>query len=164
MAVNTKEVSERREVQFESFQHLLSDAEALSHGEVLTLGNWSLGQIFLHLALSIHASIDGTGEQASWLTRLFARLFYARRLLDGPMPAGLRLPPGAARQVSPKPVSVDKGLRALRKAVERIQFETDRAAHPVLGELSLDQWDSFHLRHAELHLSFAVPVNEPALV
>lgn len=164
MAVNTKEVSERREVRYESFQHLLSDAESLAQGEVLTLGNWTLGQIFLHLALSMHGSIDGISAQASWPKRTFTRLFYARRFLSGPMPAGLRLPPEAAQQLSPKPVSVEKGLRALQKAVERIQFEIDRAAHPVLGELSLDEWDNFHLRHAELHMSFAVPVHEPVLV
>lgn len=164
MAVNTKDVSDRREVRYENFQHLLADAETLAQGEVLTLGNWTLGQIYLHLALSIHGSIDGIAGQASWSTRMYTRLFYSRQLLAGPMPAGLRLPMEAAHQLSPRPVTIEKGLRELRKAVERIQFETDRAAHPVLGELSLDQWDNFHLRHAELHMSFAVPVHEPALV
>ena len=29
--------------------------------------------------------------------------------------------------------------------------------HPVIGRLSAAQWNKFHLRHAELHLSFFVP-------
>jgi hypothetical protein len=29
------------------------------------------------------------------------------------------------------------------------------ARHPVLGKLTHDQWKQIHLRHAELHLSFA---------
>jgi hypothetical protein len=164
MAVNTKEVSDRREVRYESFQHLLTDAESLAQCEVLTLGNWTLGQIFLHLALSMHASIDGIAAQASWPKRFMARTFYARLFLGGPMPAGFNLPPEVALQLSPKSVSVEKGLSSLRRAVERIQFEIDRAPHSLLGELSLDEWDKFHLRHAELHMSFALPVHEPALV
>ncbi len=42
-------------------------------------------------------------------------------------------------------------------AVARIQLDTERSRHPVFGELSLDEWDSLHLRHAELHMSFLVP-------
>ncbi|HVA51497.1 MAG TPA: DUF1569 domain-containing protein [Pirellulales bacterium] len=164
MAVNTRDVMDRREVHYESFHDLLADAEALAQGEVLTLGNWTLGQIFLHLARSIHASIDGTAAHVAWWTRLVVRLFYARRLLAGPMPAGLQLPEEVAGTLTPKPTSVEKGIASLRAAIERLHFETERAAHPLLGELSLDQWDRFHLRHAELHMSFAVPVEEPALV
>ncbi|MBX9787841.1 MAG: DUF1569 domain-containing protein [Pirellulales bacterium] len=36
-------------------------------------------------------------------------------------------------------------------------METRRVPHPVIGRLSVDQWNRFHLRHAELHLSFFVP-------
>ncbi len=42
MAVNTRDVTDRREVHYESFHDLLADAEALSQGDVLTLGNWSI--------------------------------------------------------------------------------------------------------------------------
>jgi hypothetical protein len=29
-------------------------------------------------------------------------------------------------------------------------------AHPLLGAMTRDEWREFHLRHAELHLSFFV--------
>jgi hypothetical protein len=165
MAVNTRRVSDRRAIGYESFYELLADAESLAQSEVLMLGNWSLGQVFLHLARSMHASVDGLPNETSWWSRLAVRLRYGRRFLSGPMPAGMRLPPGAAQRLLPEPVvATEEGLAALREAVDRLGFETERAAHPFLGEMSLDQWDRFHLRHAELHMSFALPINVPVLV
>jgi hypothetical protein len=164
MTVNTRRVTDRRQVRYESFQELLADAECLAHSEVVTLGNWSLGQIFLHLARSMHASIDGLEGKVSWSSRLAARLLYGRRLLSGPIPAGLHLPREVAERLSPEPVNTEDGLAALREALDRLGFETERAAHPLFGEMSLDQWDNFHLRHAELHMSFVVPINVPVLV
>ncbi|HEV3345345.1 MAG TPA: DUF1569 domain-containing protein [Pirellulales bacterium] len=164
MAVNTRRVTDRREVRYESFHELLADAESLSQSEVLMLGNWSLGQVFLHLARSMHASVDGVAQETSWWSCVAVKFRYGRRLLTGPMPAGMRLPAGAAQRLLPEPVSSDEGLAALREAVDRLAFETERAAHPLLGEMSLDHWDRFHLRHAELHMSFALPINVPVLV
>lgn len=164
MAVNTRRVNDRRAVRYESFQELLADAEILAQSEVLTLGNWSLGQIFGHLARTMHASIDGLDGKATFWSRLSARFVHGRRLLSGPMPAGMRLPSAAAEQLLPEDVSAEEGLMALREAIERVTFETERATHPLLGEMSLDQWDSYHLRHAELHMSFALAINVPVLV
>src|SRR5215469_4651776 len=164
MAVNTRRVSDRRQIGYESFHELLTDAESLAQSEVLMLGNWSLGQVFLHLARSMHASVDGIPLETSWWSRVAVKLLYSRRFLVGPMPAGVRLPAGAAQRLLPEPVSSDDGLAALREAIERLGFETERAAHPLLGEMSLDQWDRIHLRHAELHMSFALPINVPVLV
>ena len=164
MSVKTGEVSGRRTLYFESYNDLLQDAESLALGEVAMLGNWTLGQVFLHLARSMHASIDGLEVAASGWRRLIVRMLYGRQLLLGPMPPGLRLPAEAAGVLLPEPISIDDGLASLREAVQRLSFETERASHPILGELSLDEWDSFHLRHAELHLSFALPLRVPVLV
>ena len=162
--VNTRRITDRRQVCYESFVELLADAESLAQSEVLMLGNWSLGQVFLHLARSMHASIDGVPLETSWWSRLVVRARYGQRFLAGPVPAGIDLPTGAAQRLLPEPVSTDDGLAALREAIDRLSFETERAAHPLLGEMSLDQWDRCHLRHAELHMSFALPINVPVLV
>lgn len=164
MSVNTREILGRRQVRYDSFNDLLLDAESLAAGEVFTLGNWTLGQIFLHLARSMHASIDGLAVETPWWRRLFVKLFYARRLLSGPMPAGWNMPDEAAKFLSPESIAVEEGLRALREAIHRLSFEIERARHPLLGEMCLDEWDSFHLRHAELHMSFALPLEVPVLV
>jgi hypothetical protein len=112
----------------------------------------------------MHASVDGLPIESPWWWRLPFKLLYGQRLLAGPIPAGMRLPPVAAERLLPEPVSTEEGLAALREALERLGFETERAAHPLLGEMSLDQWDYYHLRHAELHMSFVVPIDVPVLV
>lgn len=162
--VNTRRVSDRREVRYESFQEFLADAESLAQSEVLMLGNWSLGQVFLHLARSMHASIDGMAVETSWWSRVVVKMRYGRRFLTGPMPSGMHLPGSASQRLLPDLIDTDDGLAALREAIDRVTFETERAAHPLLGEMGLDQWDRFHLRHAELHMSFALPINVPMLV
>ena len=59
MPVNTAKVQGRRQLDYGSFEELLADADRLSSGELKTLGNWSAGQIFRHLALVMNGSIDG---------------------------------------------------------------------------------------------------------
>jgi hypothetical protein len=162
MAVNTRKVTGRREVHYDSYHDLLSDAERLAGGEVRALGNWSSGQIFSHLARTMNMAIDGNLYKASWTVRMLVRLFLRRRTIKGPMPVGMQVPRALAEFVVPGPTSTDEGLAALRQAIQRLHDETERAPHPILGEMSLAEWDSFHLRHAELHMSFVVPVGVPA--
>lgn len=164
MSVKTNLVRDRRRLRFDSYGDVLFDAELIVASESLLLGNWSLGQILHHLALSMHASMDGLAVEVAWWRQMLARACYRRPMLAGPMPAGLKLPSDVAELLLPGPISAAGGLAELRAAVERLSFETERARHPLLGEMSLDEWDSFHLRHAELHLSFALPVGVPALV
>jgi hypothetical protein len=162
MAVNTRKVSGRRKLRYDSYQDLLNDAERLAVSNVRTLGNWSLGQVLGHLARAMELSIDGTDFKASWPVRLAARLFFRQRLISGPMPAGFQVPRAARDAFVPPPTSSQTGLAELRRAIDRLHNETDRAPHPVLGELSLDEWDSLHLRHAEMHMSFLALASTPA--
>ena len=53
-------------------------------------------------------------------------------------------------------VSTEQGLRSLRAAIERCQTENSRAEHPAFGKLTREEWDKLNLRHAELHMSYAV--------
>lgn len=164
MSVKTNLIRGRRRLQFDSYADILLDAETLAAGESFLLGNWTLGQILDHLTRSMHASIDGLAGQVPWWRQMLIRARYRQQLISGPMPAGLRLPAEVAELLSPAAVTAEEGLLELRAAIERCSLETERARHPLLGEMSLDEWDSFHLRHAELHLSFVVAVNTPALV
>ncbi|REJ86679.1 MAG: DUF1569 domain-containing protein [Planctomycetota bacterium] len=45
----------------------------------------------------------------------------------------------------------------LKAAIARCGEETRRADHPVFGRLTLDEWEQFGLRHAEMHMSFVHP-------
>jgi len=51
----------------------------------------------------------------------------------------------------------EAALAMLRQAVHRLTHDTHRVPNVVFGELSLDEWDKLHLRHAEMHMSFLLP-------
>jgi Protein of unknown function (DUF1569) len=156
MAVDTAKVQGRRPVAYTSFGEMLADAERVTSGKFKTLGNWTAGQIFAHLAKSFDTSIDGSDAQFPWYIRTLARVF-KKQMLKRPMPAGFKLPAEAAAALVPPATSTAEGLAALRSAVARLENEPKRAYSPVLGEMTRDQWNQLHLSHANLHMSFVVP-------
>lgn len=102
-------------------------------------------------------SIDGGLEfRVPLKTRILARLA-RNRLLKGGIPSGFKLPKQAEAILFREPQNIDGAYAALEKGIARLKTTMRRAAHPVLGRLNAAQWDLFHLRHAELHLSFIVP-------
>ena len=48
--INTKNVTERRKIRYESLDDVVAEAERMSGPDVHILGNWSPGQIHAHLA------------------------------------------------------------------------------------------------------------------
>jgi hypothetical protein len=125
--------------------------------ELRALGNWSPGQIFKHLAITMNHSIDGFPPLMPPFMIFFMRLLFKRRFLTKPMSAGFKLPPKAAAFLPP-PTSLEEGLQSIRQAIHRQQTDTKRSPSPVLGQLSNEEWNQLHCRHSELHLSFLVPV------
>jgi hypothetical protein len=155
MPINSGHVPNRRKVQYASLSEVLADAERLTHGGFKAIGNWSGGQIFLHLAKSFNDSIDGSNIRLPWYLKLIGPLL-KKKLLRGPMSAGVKLPASVARVMVPGPTSTDEGMTALRAAIARQESETSRAASPFLGPMTREEWDRLHLNHAALHLSFLV--------
>ena len=153
MSVNTAKVDARRKLNYQSFDELLADADRLSSGNLKTLGNWSPGQIFQHLANAFNGSIDGFPDCFPWFIRTMGRIF-KKKLIGGPMPAGFNMPDKLAKAMMPEPTSTEVGLANLHAAVSRLMQEPRRAAHPVFGEVTNAEWNSMHLKHASLHMSF----------
>jgi hypothetical protein len=156
MAVDTARVHGRRKLDYASFEELLDDADRLSSCPVKALGNWSAGQVFRHLAIAFNGSIDGFTMTFPWYLRFVAGIF-KNKLMNNPMPAGFKLPPDGATAMLPAPASIEEGLAELRAAVGRLEREPHRARHPMFGEISKDQWNKIHLKHASLHMSFLIP-------
>ena len=157
MPINTKRVEHRRHLRFESLDDILDDARHLASSDVDCLGNWTLGMALGHLARTMHASIDGVSYRAPGWMRLMARLM-KHRFLTKPMPAGFQLPSKLADDFLPaEATSPEDGVAAVAAGIERLRTESRREPHPLFGQLSVDQWEQLHLRHAELHLSFFVP-------
>jgi len=157
-AIDTKRVGGRRKVRYRSYQEILDDAHRLAAGPHRSLGNWSLGQVLKHLGNAMQGSVDGQGFPVKWYLRWLGPIVIKPRLIKGPFPAGFRLPLRAAEKlVARDTTTFDEGMAALLAGIERLQRETSRASHPVAGRLTIDEWDQFHLRHAEMHMSFVVP-------
>jgi hypothetical protein len=155
MSVNTTKVKNRRKVEYASFDELLADARRFGAGPIKTLGNWSPGQIFRHLALSYNQSVEGFPICFPWHMRLVARLF-KKKFLSGSMPAGFSMPAEVAREVAPPVTSVAEGLAELEAAIARLKTTSRRGTHPMFGQLTPEEWNAVHLKHASLHMSFLV--------
>ena len=156
MPVNTSKVEGRRTVNYASLHELLADAERLGSGEVKAIGNWSTGQVFRHLARAFNGSVDGLPGTFPWYIRTMAGLF-KKKLIAGAMPPGMKPPSDLAAAVNPDPTSAEEGLAELRAAIARLEREPYRVKHPLFGELTKEEWNSIHLNHAKLHMSFLVP-------
>jgi hypothetical protein len=157
MPINTKKVLGRRQLRFETLDDVLHDAETLASKEVQMLGNWSLGQVFRHLSIGLNGSTNGFTFRMPYIETLFVRIFLKKRLLTRGFPSGY----GRARiwdPVKPGETSTVEGLSVLQTASKRFTDNPTRFPHPLFGKLSPEEWYLFHLRHSELHLSFAKPV------
>ena len=150
--VNTKHVVGRRDVHYSSLDEMLEDARRVSSDKVRTLGNWTPGQIFAHLAQSLDSSIDGSDFALPMPVRWLLILVMKRKFFTQSIPAGFT----TSATYIPPATSVADGISMLEKAVTRQKQESSRATHPGFGKISRDEWNDFHLRHAELHMSFIV--------
>ncbi|MSQ93429.1 MAG: DUF1569 domain-containing protein [Gemmataceae bacterium] len=156
MPVDTAKVEGRRQLKFSTLDDILAELERLNQSKLRTLGNWSPGQILRHLSVPMDWCLDGAKVQAPWYVRLFG-WFMKNRFLRNPMPAGFALPEATAKYLVPEETSWEEGLRILRTSIQRLKTESQRHRSPFLGELTREQWDQLHCRHAELHLSFLIP-------
>ncbi len=158
MAIETAKVQGRRKLHYQSYQEVIDDAEQLRGRKVRSLGNWSLGQVLKHLGEAMDSSVDGIPFQVPWWVRLAGVLYYRRKLIKGPFPAGFQLPGRARRKLVASPeTSYEEGMTRFGEGIAKLASTTARVPHPAAGTMTADQWDQFHLRHAELHMSFLVP-------
>lgn len=159
-AIDTCKVAERRQLHFNSLDDIGADVERLAKSrEIRALGNWSPGQVFQHVANVMNKCIDGFAFRPPAIIRFVVRCFFKRRFLTKPMAPGFKLPAAAASELIPPATTQEAGLDSIRRALARLQTETIRVPSPVLGPLTVEQWNQLHCRHAELHLSFLVPVD-----
>ncbi len=57
-------------------------------------------------------------------------------------------------------VSIAEGLFAFRRAIGRLKAESQRDFQQCFNLFTHEEWDQFHIRHAELHLSFIVSAED----
>jgi Protein of unknown function (DUF1569) len=130
----------RREVDFKNLDEILADAERLvSAPNTQVVGHWPLTQLLTHLAMTFNSSIKGP------------------MLRSKKMKPGIKLPKKTIAEAFPAAASPTAAFESLRKAIARTKTERMTAPHPAFGKMTHEEWNTLHLRHAELHLSFAIP-------
>jgi Protein of unknown function (DUF1569) len=160
--IDTRKVTDRRQLRFASLEEAVRDAEALAEAErrgtLRSVGNWTLGQAIGHIAFWARAPLDGYPEmpQMPWLLRKLLPLF-KNGFLNKRLPAGGRIPGVPAGTFGLDLLATDEALAQLRTAFERLARETPTVPNPMFGELTHEEWIKLNLRHAELHLTFFHP-------
>ena len=156
MTVNPKTVQGRRNLEFSSLDQIVADAERLvAANNTQTVGNWSLSHLLSHLAMTVNSSIDGFTMKAPLFVRIIVP-FFKKGALRNRMSPGIQLPKSALAVAYPEVASAQMALDQLRQAIARTKSERMEATHPAFGRMTHDEWVILHLRHSEMHLSFAV--------
>jgi Protein of unknown function (DUF1569) len=157
--INTRNVTDRRPLRFESLDEAVRDAVALSEAErrgtLRATGNWTLGQAVGHLAFWARAPFEGYPglPRPPWLLRVVARPL-KRYFLNRGMPSGGRIPSAPEGTYGVDRLETDVALAQLRTAFARLAEESPTVPNLVLGEMTHEEWIKLNLRHSELHLSF----------
>jgi hypothetical protein len=155
--IDTKRLRGRRQLHFDSFQQVLADVEHLARVPHVQLGNWTLAVMCDHLAKVLRSTTENRQYQPPWIVRPFGRMF-KKLILKRTLPSGFRMPRRMAELLAPQEdAELEPALERFRQAVERFQAVELPSHSPLLGRLSREEWEQFHCRHAELHLSFLVP-------
>jgi hypothetical protein len=157
--IHTKRLKDRRRLRFENFEDVLRDAESLAAAEragtLRASGNWKLGKALGHLAFWADAAFDGYPDlpRPSWLMRKLMPLF-RRYVCFKRMPAGFSFRGVEGGTFGVKEMPTEEGLDRLRRAYNRLATQTPPVNDQSFGQMTRDELLGFHLRHAELHLSF----------
>lgn len=159
--IDTRKVSGRRQLRFASLDDIRADGERLAQASnIKTLGNWSPGQVLEHVSIVMDKSMDGFEFKAPVMLRWMIRLGgFKKKLATTTMPAGFRFRGDAERFLMPRNVDFADGLAHLRASIDRLKREPRRFPNPFLGELTVDEWNTLHCRHSEMHFSFLVPAD-----
>lgn len=152
-------MGEQRALNLERLDQVMPEVDRLLQGHE-TLGNWSLGQICRHLALSVQYSVDGFPRRAPWIMRrslgpvVLGKVLKARRIR-----AGFKSP----EYLQPNPgLDARAEAEALRAAIHLFNARPAQAGfaeHPFFGRMTKSQWTDFHGIHCAHHLSFARPTS-----
>ncbi len=152
----------RRPVSYASLADFARDLDCIEAsfraGALSKLGNHEPGAILLHLGIAMRYSFNGFPSAAPLPLRVLGRLL-KRRILSKPFKPGLRLRPDAEKHAWTEDVSFDESLDLLRGEISRAAAldAAPNCPHPFFGPMTPGEWQNYHLRHAELHMSFLDP-------
>lgn len=157
--MNTGKVK-RRALRLATLDAMVAEAERLAaaerDGRLRRGGNWSLGQMFGHVAGWADVAYDGYPKglpRPPWLVRMLLPMFKKRFLTKG-LPAGMKMRGIEGGTKFCEPLATDEGLARLRRSAKRLGKQEPTVPNAVFGPMTREEVAELTLRHAELHLSF----------
>jgi hypothetical protein len=162
VCVDTGKVAERRRLRLETFGQAWAEVERIAaaerQGRLKRCGNWSVGQVFNHLAAWASYPYEGYPPRlnAPWFVRLIMKT-RKRRYLYEAMPAGVKIPGIEGGTMATEDTSLEQGMSRLKRAWDRLDAGPPAVPNPIFGPLTHEEWRALNLRHAELHLGFLQP-------
>ena len=141
--------------ELESIEMLREEIIRVNENAIGTTGNWSIGQIFFHLAAAIEGSVEGLPPSYSRFTRTIIHQF--RWIFTRiKFPPWIPIPPSIREQLEPPADAVvAEQYQRLLQAMDKFSAHVgDYPPHPVLGRFSKQEWIGFHIRHCQRHLAF----------
>ena len=151
---------ECRSLRFNTIDEALADVDRLvaaeRAGRLQLRGNWTLGQIFGHVATWASFPYEGDPPRPPWFVKLIVRPM-KRKYIHGSMPRGVKIPRIEGGTLGTERFTTDDGAARLRAALERLGRVPPVRPNTLFGRLTHDEWIQLNLRHAELHLGFACP-------
>lgn len=153
----------RRTVQFADLDEVVAEARRLHADGYTRAGNWSLGQCCNHLAKAMDLTVDRYSFRFPPPLSTFNRALFFKTSWAPVLVGKLSLPtlPGFAQT---EQVDDTEGLNRLIKSAARVQAAdaADLQPNPLMGSLTKEQWQAFHVAHAQRHLGFLIPCEESA--
>ena len=149
----------RRALQFENFEEVIADVQALNANGYEKLGQWDLSQICDHLATWIAFSMDGfprapfSMRSLLWILRhTVGRRELDRVLRSGQMPDGA---PTFRSSVALPARDAGPAIKRLQQAIQRFEGHTGPwCVSPLYGPMTAVQWHQMHLIHCSHHLNY----------
>jgi len=158
-AVDPKSVAGFRKLRFNSVDACLAEVDRIvaadAAGKARTIGNWTIGQNFAHLAAWIEYGYDGFQVKAPPLPiRWMLKYVLKGRYLRNGLPRGVSIPGVKDGTTGQDAMSTVDGAARYKRALARLMKEPFKHPSPAFGQLTMDEQIQLNLRHAELHLGY----------
>ena len=148
----------RRQVAYASLDEIVADAERLAAANAPTTGNWTLAQIFEHLATAMDYQVDGypPSLQLNPVLRFMVKTLFKKRILTKGMTPGFKLRGSAATALVKQrsDVELEAALAHLRRSVARLKAADRCADHGAFGPMTKAEGELLHRQHAAMHMGF----------
>ncbi|MCB0354397.1 MAG: DUF1569 domain-containing protein [Bdellovibrionales bacterium] len=152
----------RRRLDFQSFDEVLTDVQNLYSLGYEKIGQWSLAENLEHLRRTMESATEPRSFGVPAPIRFLLRLVILPKILKGRrMKSGLQTASGLIPEADrPSSASMDDETERKRfvEAVNTFRnHQGEYLPNPAFGRISRSQWEQLQLVHCSHHLSFLVP-------